>query len=68
VALNVRQAMHELCVIFWVFCDEPPGGKGDSARQREHCAKILFFVLFAQQEPSGTGFIPPGAKLLISGR
>jgi len=49
------------------FYDEPPGGKGDSARRREHCAKTIFFVLFAQQEPPGVGFIPLGAKLFIFG-
>jgi len=32
---------------FWVFCDEPPGGKGSSAKRCEYCTKILFFVLFA---------------------
>jgi len=57
----------------WIMCyflgfyDELLGGKSDSARRREHYAKMLFFVLFAQQEPPSTGFIPPGARLLISG-
>ena len=46
---------------FWVFCDEPPVGKGDSVRRCEYCAKMLFFVLFEQQVPPGAGLIPLGA-------
>jgi len=33
---------------FLGFCDELPGSKGDSVRRLEHCAKMLFFLLFTQ--------------------
>jgi len=39
------------------FFYELPGGKVDSARRHEHYEKTLFFVLFAQQEPSDATFI-----------
>jgi len=63
---TVRQCMRVNPILG--FCDEPPGDKGDSTSRREHCTKMLFFVLFAHQEPPGASFIPPGAKLFISGR
>jgi len=49
------------------FCDELPSSKGDSARRCEHYAKMLFFVLFAQQELSGASFIQSSPKFLNSG-
>jgi len=32
------------------------------------CAKMLFFVFFAKQEPPGTNFVLPSAKFLASRR